>query len=59
MRSVISQIRKKNSGGPAKPVSARDMEAVEAAVTKSKELGRQRLAAAIETGKHKKTLFER
>jgi hypothetical protein len=34
------------------------MEAVEAPVTKSKELGRQRLAAAIETGKHKKTLFE-
>jgi hypothetical protein len=26
---------------------------------KKQELGRQRLAAAIETGKHKKTLFER
>jgi hypothetical protein len=39
MRSVISQIRKKNSGGPAKPVSARDMEAIEAAITKCKELG--------------------
>ena len=56
-RGVIAAIRKKHAGQPIRPVTARDVEVVEAAVEKSKEQGRERLAVVAAIVKRKKTLF--
>ena len=55
-RGVIAEIRKSKLLPPVRPAPPLDIDAIQAVLTKSKELGRQRLAVAL-AGKRKKKIF--
>ena len=56
-RGILAAIRKNNGGRPVKPLSPLDLEGVEAAIEKSKELGRERLTTSIAARRRKKSIF--